>query len=204
MKIDEITKEIGAGLAPEDAAEIAAREPIGYSIDSRTIREGDLFFAIRGENYDGHQFVAEALKKGAIAAIVSDEFARSANSADRARLIAVADTLAALQQLASGVLGNWPGRVIGITGSMGKTTTKEMTASALARGGRVTKTTGNLNNAYGLPLSVLKMETDGARASDFDFAVFEMGMNHTGRDQRAYANRAARPGSCHHRRAGSP
>ncbi|HEX5734079.1 MAG TPA: UDP-N-acetylmuramoyl-tripeptide--D-alanyl-D-alanine ligase [Blastocatellia bacterium] len=178
MKIDEIIKEIGASLAPRAATELAF-EPVGYSIDSRTVREGELFFAIRGENYDGHQFVPEALKKGAIAAVVSDEFA-SANSTIGSRLIGVADTLAALQQLASGVLGNWPGRVIGITGSMGKTTTKEMTAAALARGGSVTKTTGNLNNAYGLPLSVLKMETDGARASDFDFAVFEMGMNHRG------------------------
>ena len=180
MKVEEITKEIGASLADEGAAQIAAREPVGYSIDSRTIRDGEMFFAIRGENYDGHRFVAEALKKGAVAAVVSDEFASSASPTDRARLIAVADTLAALQQLASGVLGDWQGRVIGITGSMGKTTTKEMTASALARGGSVTKTTGNLNNAYGLPLSVLKMETDGARAADFDFAVFEMGMNHHG------------------------
>ena len=180
MKVEEITKEIGASLAGEGAAQIAAREPIGYSIDSRTIREGEIFFAIRGENYYGHRFVAEALKKGAVAAVVSDEFASSANSTHRARLIAVADTLAALQQLASGVLGNWPGRVVGITGSMGKTTTKEMSAAALARGGSVTKTTGNLNNAYGLPLSVLKMETDGARVSDFDFAVLEMGMNHQG------------------------
>jgi UDP-N-acetylmuramoyl-tripeptide--D-alanyl-D-alanine ligase len=186
MNIDEITKEIGASKeAASRLAEVAAREPIGYSIDSRTAREGDLFFAIRGENYDGHQFVEEALKKGAIAAVVSEEFAASTssastNSADRERLIAVADTLAALQQLACGVIRRWQGRVVAITGSMGKTTTKEMTAAALARGGRVTKTTGNLNNAYGLPLSVLKMESDGAHASDFDFAVFEMGMNHRG------------------------
>jgi UDP-N-acetylmuramoyl-tripeptide--D-alanyl-D-alanine ligase len=177
MKLDEITKEINAGAASESRlVEIATREPIGYSIDSRTVREGELFFAIRGENYDGHQFVAEALKKGALAAVVS----HSTNLTDDARLISVADTLAALQQLASAVLSGWRGRVVGITGSMGKTTTKEMTAAALARFGRVTKTTGNLNNAYGLPLSVLKMETDGARASDFDFAVFEMGMNHQG------------------------
>jgi len=181
MKISAITKEIGASTdATRRVAEIASRDPIGYSIDSRTVRDGEIFFAIRGENYDGHSFVADALKKGAVAAVVSEEFASSATTADRARLIPVADTLAALQRLASGVLRGWPGRVIGITGSMGKTTTKEMTAAALARGGRVIKTTGNLNNAYGLPLSVLKMETDGARASDFDFAVFEMGMNHRG------------------------
>ncbi|HJQ67580.1 MAG TPA: UDP-N-acetylmuramoyl-tripeptide--D-alanyl-D-alanine ligase [Blastocatellia bacterium] len=178
MKFDEIIKEIGAGLAPRWVTELAF-EPAGYSIDSRTVREGELFFAIRGENYDGHRFVAEAIKKGAFAAVVSDEFA-AANTTMAANLVGVADTLAALQQLASAVLRNWPGRAVGITGSMGKTTTKEMTAAALARGGSVTKTTGNLNNAYGLPLSVLKMETDGARASDFDFAVFEMGMNHKG------------------------
>ncbi len=177
MKLGEIIKEIKAGAMSESRV---AREPIGYSIDSRTIREGELFFAIRGENYDGHRFVAEALKKGACGAVVSRDFIASTDLVDDGRLIAVADTLAALQQLAQGVLKNWPGRVVGITGSMGKTTTKEMAAATLARGGKVTKTKGNLNNAYGLPLSILKMESDGARASDFDFAVLEMGMNHQG------------------------
>ena len=181
MKLDEIIKEITIDATPESlAAEIASREPVGYSIDSRTVREGELFFAIRGENYDGHRFVADALKKGACGAVVSRDFIASTDLDNDGRLIAVDDTLAALQRLASVVLKNWPGRVVGITGSMGKTTTKEMTAAALARGGRVTKTTGNLNNAYGLPLSVLKMESDGAKAADFDFAVLEMGMNHKG------------------------
>ncbi|HKS42757.1 MAG TPA: UDP-N-acetylmuramoyl-tripeptide--D-alanyl-D-alanine ligase, partial [Blastocatellia bacterium] len=77
-------------------------------------------------------------------------------------------------------IGNWRGREVAITGSMGKTTTKEMTAAALARAGRVVKTIGNLNNDYGLPLSILKMESDGAQASDFDYAILEMGMNHKG------------------------
>ena len=77
------------------------------------------------------------------------------------------DTLSALQFLAYTVLENWKGDVVAITGSLGKTTTKEMIAAMLARVGRVVKTTGNLNNYYGLPLSVLKMESDGKHASDF-------------------------------------
>jgi UDP-N-acetylmuramoyl-tripeptide--D-alanyl-D-alanine ligase len=173
MKLGEITEILGSASAPEGSE----REPLGYSIDSRTVRAGELFFAIRGERYDGHDFVSNALANGATHAVVSREFA--AQSSDR-RLIPVKDTLAGLQSLAGAVLRSWQGREVAVTGSMGKTTTKEMTASLLSRVGRVMKTTGNLNNAYGLPLSILKMETDGARASDFDFAVLEMGMNHKG------------------------
>ncbi|HEY7544102.1 MAG TPA: UDP-N-acetylmuramoyl-tripeptide--D-alanyl-D-alanine ligase [Blastocatellia bacterium] len=173
MKLGEIIKIFGSS-----SSEDAELEPHGYSIDSRTIRAGDLFFAIRGEVHDGHRFVGDALAKGAIAAIVSREFFEA--QSDRSRLIPVRDTLDALQCLASAVLKTWRGREIAITGSMGKTTTKEMTAAALSTFGRVMKTTGNFNNAFGLPLSILKMETDGAHASDFDFAVLEMGMNHRG------------------------
>jgi UDP-N-acetylmuramoyl-tripeptide--D-alanyl-D-alanine ligase len=177
MKIDRIIRAIGSDASIDAAA--GDREPAGYSIDSRTVRAGELFFAIRGEIHDGHRFVADALDKGAMAAVVSHDFAAS-NPEIAPGLIPVDDTLRALKRLASSVLKEWKGRVVAITGSMGKTTTKEMTANALARIGRVMKTTGNLNNEYGLPLSILKMETDGARASDFDFAVLEMGMNHRG------------------------
>ncbi|MEW6210117.1 MAG: UDP-N-acetylmuramoyl-tripeptide--D-alanyl-D-alanine ligase [Acidobacteriota bacterium] len=173
MKLDEITKILGSDSSTKDDG-----EPRGYSIDSRTIREGDLFFAIRGETHDGHHFVTDTLAKGAMAAVVSRDFFEA--QTERAKLIPVRDTLEALQQLASAVLKEWRGREVAITGSMGKTTTKEMTAAALSTCGRVLKTTGNLNNEFGLPLSILKMETDGARASDFDFAVLEMGMNHRG------------------------
>ncbi|MFL6212727.1 MAG: UDP-N-acetylmuramoyl-tripeptide--D-alanyl-D-alanine ligase [Blastocatellia bacterium] len=178
MKLSEVAKRLGA-TAPES---IGGREPLGYSIDSRTVRAGDVFFAIRGEHHDGHQFVADVLKKGALAAVISQDFqlAESDHSRDEAMLIRVDDTLAALQQLASSVLREWRGQEVAITGSMGKTTTKEMTAAALNVAGHVIKTAGNLNNDYGLPLSILKMESDGARASDFDYAVFEMGMNHAG------------------------
>src|SRR5437868_1679307 len=179
MKFGESARRLGA-VAPESLGE---REPLGYSIDSRTIRAGDMFFAIRGEHHDGHQFVADVLNQGAIAAVVSRDFQlpqadRLRN--DKAMLIGVDDTLAALQQLASSVLREWRGQEVAITGSMGKTTTKEMTAAALNVAGHVIKTAGNLNNDYGLPLSILKMESDGARANDFDYDVFEMGMNHAG------------------------
>jgi UDP-N-acetylmuramoyl-tripeptide--D-alanyl-D-alanine ligase len=178
MRLSDVAKRLGA-TAPETIGE---REPLGYSIDSRSVRVGDVFFAIRGEHHDGHQFVAEVLKKGALAAVVAQDFqlAESDHSRDEVILIRVADTLAALQQLASSALTDWRGREVAITGSMGKTTTKEMTAAALSVAGHVIKTAGNLNNDYGLPLSILKMESDGAHADDFDYAVFEMGMNHAG------------------------
>jgi UDP-N-acetylmuramoyl-tripeptide--D-alanyl-D-alanine ligase len=182
MKLAEVIKAVGADA---DGIFCAAKEsePIGYSIDSRAIRAGELFFAIRGVNRDGHSFVAEALNKGAIAAVVSRDFAASQTGLQD-RLIPVQDALQALQLLASKVLASWRGCVVAITGSAGKTTTKELTAALLARIGRVIKTTGNMNNAYGLPLSILKMESDGAHASDFDFAVLEMGMSHSGEIER--------------------
>jgi len=177
MKLGEIANILGSTLGSTASSE---QHALGYSIDSRTVRVGEMFFAIRGENYDGHRFVRDALERGAIAAVVSRDFALSNDDADNINLIRVADTLVALQRLAAAVMRNWRGREVAITGSMGKTTTKEMTAAALARAGRVIKTLGNLNNDYGLPLSILKMESDGAHASDFDYAVLEMGMNHKG------------------------
>lgn len=185
MKLGEIANILGSNIrAARGATELAEREPAGYSIDSRTIREGELFFAIGGEHYDGHRFVVDAIGRRALAAVVSRDFLSSELGREvdpqKAALILVDDTLAALQTLAYTVLKSWQGEVIAITGSVGKTTTKEMIAAMLARIGRVVKTTGNLNNDYGVPLSVLKMESDGRRASDFDFAVLEMGMNHKG------------------------
>jgi UDP-N-acetylmuramoyl-tripeptide--D-alanyl-D-alanine ligase len=180
MKLGEIANILGTTPGSLEASE---QRPIGYSIDSRTVRAGEIFFAIRGENHDGHRFVQAALERGAIAAVVSPDFALSNDATaitGNVNLIRVADTLGALQQLAAAVIGNWRGQEVAITGSMGKTTTKEMTAAALARAGRVIKTAGNLNNDYGLPLSILKMESDDAQASDFDYAVLEMGMNHKG------------------------
>ena len=185
MNLGEIADILGSNIrAARGASELAEREPIGYSIDSRTIRAGELFFAVRGENYDGHRFVGDAIASRALAAVVSRDFLDSDPGRQidphKAALILVDDTLAALQFLAYTVLKSWHGDVVAITGSLGKTTTKEMIAAMLARIGRVVKTTGNLNNYYGLPLSVLKMESDGKHAVDFDYAVLEMGMNHKG------------------------
>ncbi len=154
------------------------REPLGYSIDSRTIRQGDLFFAIKGEHHDGHQFVAEVLSKGALAAVVNRESGEPVRQAGL--LLFSDDPLATLQKLANRVVSKWRGQLVAVTGSAGKTTTKDLIAAVLAQAGRVTKTQGNFNNAIGLPLSILKMEADGQRADDFDFGVFEMGMNHAG------------------------
>jgi UDP-N-acetylmuramoyl-tripeptide--D-alanyl-D-alanine ligase len=176
MKLEEILRILGTA-----GSDMNALQPVGYSIDSRTMRAGDLFFAIKGENTDGHRFVNEALQKGALAAIVARDFdpGPAAQSVER-KLIRVGDTLRALQSLASAVLRSWKGQVVAVTGSSGKTTVKELTASALSSLGRVIKSAGNLNNQYGVPLSVLRMESDGAQAADFDFAVLEMGMNHRG------------------------
>jgi UDP-N-acetylmuramoyl-tripeptide--D-alanyl-D-alanine ligase len=185
MKLGDIANILGSNIrAARGATELAEREPSGYSIDSRTIRSGDLFFAIRGENYDGHRFVVDAIAKRALAAVVSRDFLTSdfgrQIDPQQAALIIVDDTLAALQLLANNVVARWQGEVVAITGSVGKTSTKEMTAAVLGRKGLTVKTIGNLNNQFGLPLSILKMESDSSHASNFDFAVLEMGMNHKG------------------------
>jgi UDP-N-acetylmuramoyl-tripeptide--D-alanyl-D-alanine ligase len=185
MKLGEIADILGSNIrAARGATELAERAPVGYSIDSRTIRPGELFFAIRGDNYDGHRFVVDAIAQRALAAVVArgfldSEYGRQIDP-QKAALIMVEDPLAALQSLARSVITNWRGQVVAITGSVGKTSTKEMTAAMLSRKGRVVKTTGNLNNQYGLPLSILRIESDELRAPDFDYAVLEMGMNHKG------------------------
>ena len=144
----------------------------GYSIDSRTVEPGELFFAVKGERMDGHDFVPQALERGAVAAVVRSD--RAAALADPSRLIAVENTLAALQALAAGVRRAWGKPVIGITGSAGKTTTKEAIAHVLAMRFRVHKSEGNLNNHFGLPLMLLRLQPE------HEVAVIEMGMSHLG------------------------
>ena len=143
-----------------------------YSIDSRTIGPGQLFFAVKGERLDGHDFVASALEKGAVAAVVrKDQLHRYAS---HAQLLAVEDTLVALQTLATAVRKFWGKPLVGVTGSAGKTTTKEAIAHVLATRFRVLKSEGNFNNHFGLPLMLLKLEPE------HDVAVIEMGMSHAG------------------------
>jgi UDP-N-acetylmuramoyl-tripeptide--D-alanyl-D-alanine ligase len=144
----------------------------GYSIDSRTVQPGELFFAVKGERLDGHDFVEQALGRGAIAAVV--EKAQLARYSSVKGLLAVDDTLVALQTLATAIRKIWGKTAIGITGSMGKTTTKEAMAHLLSIRYRVHRTKGNFNNHFGLPLGLLTLEPG------YDLAVVEMGMSHGG------------------------
>jgi len=144
----------------------------GYSIDSRTVSPGELFFAVKGERLDGHDFVAAALEKGAVAAVVRKD--QRHRFPGNTRLLPVDDTLTALQTLATAVRKLWGKSLIGVTGSAGKTTTKEAIAHVLASKFRVLKSEGNFNNHFGLPLMLLKLEPD------HDLAVIEMGMSHAG------------------------
>jgi len=142
----------------------------GVSIDSRTIREGELFVAIAGPRFDGHDFVTEAARRGARAALVH----RDPRPAAPLPLLRVADTTKALADLARYARGKSRAPVVAITGSAGKTTTKEMTAALLATRGPVLKTEGNLNNQYGLPLNLLRL------APEHVAAVLELGMSARG------------------------
>ena len=143
-----------------------------YSIDSRSINAGALFFAVKGERLDGHDFVAMAIEKGAVAAVVrKDQLGRFS---DRSRLLAVGDTLVALQSLATAVRKLWGKPLVGVTGSAGKTTTKDAIAHVLASRFHVLKSEGNFNNHFGLPLMLLKLDPE------HDLAVIEMGMSHAG------------------------
>src|SRR5438270_12553473 len=122
----------------------------GYSIDSRTVQPGELFFAVKGERLDGHDFVHQALERGAVSAVVrKDQLARFPV---KTCLLAVDDTLHALQTLATAVRRIWGKPVVGVTGSAGKTTTKEAIAHVLSSRYRVLKSEGNCNNHFGLPL----------------------------------------------------
>src|ERR1700723_2180389 len=144
----------------------------GYSIDSRTVQPGELFFAVKGERLDGHDFVEAALSRGAAPAVIrKDEIARYS---DPKSLLAVDDTLVALQTLATAVRKLWGKTAIGITGSMGKTTTKDAVAHLLSVQYRVHRTKGNFNNHFGLPLGLLTLDPE------YDLAVVEMGMSHAG------------------------
>jgi UDP-N-acetylmuramoyl-tripeptide--D-alanyl-D-alanine ligase len=139
-----------------------------FSIDSRTLQAGDLFFALEGEVHDGHRFVDDALARGASAVVVHKD------AGPDPRVIRVDHTLMGLQRLAHWALKRWGGKVVGVTGSAGKTTTKDVIAAVLGARVRVGKTVGNFNNHVGLPLSVLRIPQEA------EVAVLEYGMNHGG------------------------
>ena len=170
LKLSKVAEFISATSA--SLAQVGDEVAQGYSIDSRSVDNGQLFFAVKGERLDGHDYVAAALEKGAVAAVVrKDELSRFT---DQTRLLAVDDTLVALQALATAVRKVWGKPLVGVTGSAGKTTTKEVIAHVLSTKFRVLKSEGNFNNHFGLPLMILKLEPE------HDLAVIEMGMSHAG------------------------
>ena len=162
-------------LATACAARVSgpAREFSSVSTDTRSLKPGALYVALRGENFDGHRFVERAIKVGAVGILASEPVDTGAEIT----LMQVADTLVALQQMAHASRLAFDGPVVAVTGSNGKTTTKEMIASVLRAhygGGAVLATVGNLNNHIGVPLTLL------ARKPSHRVAVIEMGMNHFG------------------------
>ncbi|MDQ3907668.1 MAG: UDP-N-acetylmuramoyl-tripeptide--D-alanyl-D-alanine ligase [Acidobacteriota bacterium] len=179
-------------------SEFFDKELTGYAIDSRAVATGDLFFALAPEDYrrhfftakefdDGHRFIGQALQGGAVAAVARRARVEADSQFDefRDRLLIVDDVIAALQSLAHETLKAWGGRTVGITGSAGKTTAKDLTAHVLAGAGRrVLKTQKNFNNELGLALSILQMESKGSRPEEFDVAVLEMGQSMLGEIRR--------------------
>jgi UDP-N-acetylmuramoyl-tripeptide--D-alanyl-D-alanine ligase len=172
------------------SAELFDKEITDFSIDSRSVRAGELFFALSQEDYaragfngtfaDAHRFIPQAFSGGAIAAVAradrvrDDQHLRSMKD----RLLLVEDAIAALQMLARRVYEAWARPVIGITGSAGKTTAKELTAHVLSSAGwQVLRSQRNYNNNLGLPLAVLQMVSEGRSPDEFDIAVLEMGMS---------------------------
>jgi UDP-N-acetylmuramoyl-tripeptide--D-alanyl-D-alanine ligase len=171
------------------------KEISGYSIDSRAVRAGELFFALSPEDYrrhcftaasfaDAHRFVPEALGRGGAVAAVARAASVEGNEELRPyldRLLLVEDCIDALQSVARGTIDAWGRPVVAVTGSAGKTTTKDLAAHVLgASGRRVLRSRKNYNNELGVALSVLQMETDGRRPEEFDVAVLEMGMSMPG------------------------
>ncbi len=141
----------------------------GWSVDSRSVNPGDLFFAIKGEWFDGHAFLPAVFQAGAAAAVVSESISQPSGP-----VLQVSDTVKALQQLAGFIRQQWRKPIVAVTGSAGKTSTKDIIAALLSVGFFVAKTAGNLNNHIGLPLTLLRLSPDA------EIAVIEMGMNHSG------------------------
>jgi len=168
--------EIAAAAGGRVVSGDAGRRIERWSIDTRSLQPGDLFVAIRGDRFDGHEFVAAALAAGAAGAVVTSTPAlpEAGKAGPAPLLIQVADTTRALQNGAREVRRRSGAKVVAITGSAGKTTTKELTAEFLAAKYTVFRNRGNLNNHIGLPLSLLELRTRP------DVAVVELGMNHAG------------------------
>ena len=168
LRVSQIAQFAGATLSASDGTVVVNK----VSTDSRTIKAGELFVALRGENFEGHDFVEASAKAGATGALVDLNWAGSVP--DNFALLRATDTLQAYQMLAANYRRSLALKVLAITGSNGKTSTKDFAASVLARKFRVTKTEGNFNNHVGLPRTILE-----ATSGD-EIAVWELGMNHPG------------------------
>jgi UDP-N-acetylmuramoyl-tripeptide--D-alanyl-D-alanine ligase len=177
LDIGWIARAVAGRLAGGDAGRTVEH----VVIDSRAVAAGDLFVALRGPRFDGHDFVPDVVARGAAAVIVEGASANRPEMFGSAAAIAVGDTLQALQALGHAVRKAAGTRVIAITGSAGKTTTKEAIAAFLTARFRVVKNKGNLNNHIGLPLSLIDLRTAP------DMAVMELGMNHAGEISRLVA-----------------
>jgi UDP-N-acetylmuramoyl-tripeptide--D-alanyl-D-alanine ligase len=168
----------GAAIAGATGGRVTGGDPgrpvTGFSIDSRTLAAGDVFVALRGPRFDGHDFVDVVMQSGASGVVVSTDAAAARAAKGGAVAVLVADTTRALQDLARHVRRTSAARVVAITGSAGKTTTKEIAAEFLSARHRVFRNRGNLNNHIGLPLSLLELRHEP------DVAVVELGMNHAG------------------------
>src|SRR5437763_13840607 len=168
LPLSQIAKFAGASLSSGDGSVLIDK----LSTDSRTLKPGELFVALRGENFDGHNFVQAAAKAGAAGAIIESNW--KGKVPETFALIRTKDTLQSYQQLAANYRKSLTLKVVAITGSNGKTSTKDFSASVLGRCFRVTKTEGNFNNHVGLPRTILEA------TSQDEVAVWEVGMNHPG------------------------
>ena len=189
MNLGEAARLMGANVEAL-SAEMFDKQITDYSIDSRSVGADELFFALSQKDYvragfngefaDGHEFISAAFAGGALAAVARNDRVIGDPQLEsvRGRLLLVEDAIAALQQLAHRVYKAWDRPVVAITGSAGKTTAKELTAHVLQSAGhRVLKSERNYNNGLGLPLSVLRMVSEGRSPDEFDMAVLEMGMS---------------------------
>ncbi len=180
MNLRQIARLCGASESLPD--NLAGTEPAAFRFDSREVAPGDLFLALPGESVDGHHFVERALERGACSAMVVHHRLPSARHPGELarRLLFVENTACALQQLTSRMLATWGRPVIGITGSAGKTTMKDLTAHLLGARGPVLATTGNYNTPLGLSMTVSRMICAGVEPDHFALAVLEMGMSSYG------------------------
>ncbi len=175
FSIDQVIKAVGGALISGTAQNTV----YGISTDSRLVEKGNIFIALQGENFDGHDFVQKVVEKGAASVLISNPSMLDLEKLDKAvSVIKVSDTLQALGDLAHNYRQRFSLPVIGITGSSGKTTTKEMMATIISRKKNVLKTEGNLNNLIGLPQTLFRL------TMEHELAILEMGTNTRGEIKR--------------------